>query len=390
MTTETDITLNGREDRAGTQDLIIDCDVHHGFRSLEDLAPYLSPAWQARVGLGRSPVGQGRTAFALPWGHFTKPHGGMRLDALSPEGGPPGSDPEFVARQLFDEHGIGAAILNSGDLITLGGMAFPDLATALASAVNQWTIDRWFSADPRFLGALVVAPQDPAAAAREIRLHGEHPRMVQVLISSTGTRLGNRIYHPIYEAAAELGLPIAWHLGSESSGINGSLTAGGPPTSYIEGHTSLSQIAQAQVTSMVCEGVFEKFPDLKFVVMEGGVAWLPHLMWRMDRLWQATQDELPWLRRAPSEYIRDHVRLTTQPLEEPPDRRDLGRLLDTVDGESLLLYASDYPHWDFDNPATTLRHFSPEARHKIFYETALGTYPRLAGLVAPLATEAVA
>jgi predicted TIM-barrel fold metal-dependent hydrolase len=179
-----------------------------------------------------------------------------------------------------------------------------------------------------------------------------------------------------------MGLPVAWHLGAESSGINGNLTAAGPPTSYIEAHTSLSQVAQAQVTSMVCEGVFAKFPDLKFIITEGGVAWLPHIMWRMDRLWQATQDELPWLKKAPSEYIRDNVRITTQPLEEPPNPKDLGRLLDTVRGEDMLLYASDYPHWDFDNPDTTLRHFPDPAQRRIFAETALATYPRLAGLIA--------
>jgi predicted TIM-barrel fold metal-dependent hydrolase len=364
--------------------LIVDCDVHHGLSALTDLSPYLGRAWRARLGFGSGEAAglPSKASFTLPWGHFANPHGGMRMDAMPPNGGPAASDPDFTARQLFDGHAVSYAILMSGDMICLGGLGFPDLAANLASAVNQWTIERWLEHDERYLGSVVVAPQDPHAAAREIRRSGAHPRMVQVQISSTRAgRLGHRMHHPIYEAAAEMSLPVSWHLGAEISGVNGSLTAGAPPTSYVEAQTSYPQTAQAELISMICEGVFEKFPELKFVVTEGGVAWLPHVMWRLDRTWRVARDELPWVKRPPSEYIRDHVRLTTQPLEEPTNRKAIVTLLSTIDAEDLLLFATDYPHYDFDNPTTTLSAFSEEARRKMFSENALSFYPRLADIV---------
>jgi predicted TIM-barrel fold metal-dependent hydrolase len=356
---------------------IVDCDVHHQLRSLSDLAPYLSSGWRERVGIGRELPGQAQTRFALPWVHYTNPHGGMRGDAVPPDGGSAGSDPDFMAEQLFGQHGVSCAVLNGGDMIALGGMAYPDLAAALASAFNEWTIERWIEHDPRFFGALVVAPQDPEQAAREIRRRGDHPRIVSVLISSTTTRIGHRMFHPIYEAAQEMGLPVTWHPGAESSGINGPLTAVGHSTSYVEAHTSITQVAQAQLVSVICEGVLERFPELRFGVIEGGVAWLPHVLWRLDREWRSVRDEVPWIKRAPSEYVRDRVRVSSQPLEEPDDRSKIVDLLATIDGEDLVMYASDYPHWDFDNPAVVLRGFPDEAKEKMLSRNALAFFDKL-------------
>lgn len=227
------------------------------------------------------------------------------------------------------------------------------------------------------MGALVVAPQDPEQAAREIRRRGGHPGMVQVMMVSTRTRMGNRVYNPIYEAAQEMGLPVAWHPGGESAGINGPLTAVGVSSSFVEAHSSLPQVAQAQLISVICEGTLERFPELGFAIVEGGVAWLPHVIWRLDREWRSVRDDVPWLKRPPSEYIRDRVRVSTQPIEEPQDRGRLVDLINTIDGEDLLMYASDYPHWDFDNPDVVLRRFSKEARKKITLTNAVGFYPKL-------------
>ena len=95
--------------------------------------------------------------------------------------------------------------------------------------------------------------------------------------------------------------------------------------------------------------MFERFPRLKVVIVEGGFAWLPALSWRLDKLYERMRSEVPHLKRRPSEYIREHIWVTTQPMEEP---QDAGQLWDVIEwiGADRLLFASDYPHWDFDDP----------------------------------------
>jgi predicted TIM-barrel fold metal-dependent hydrolase len=115
----------------------------------------------------------------------------------------------------------------------------------------------------------------------------------------------------------------------------------------------------------VCHGVFERYPALKIVIAEGGVAWLPDVMWRLDKNWEALRDEVPWVKRRPSDYIFDHVRFTTQPFLEPRKREHLMAMLDMVCAERTLMFSSDYPHWDFDNPLQALTILPDDMRERI-------------------------
>ena len=126
--------------------------------------------------------------------------------------------------------------------------------------------------------------------------------------------MGRRKYWPIYEAAAKHGLHIMSHaFGSYGNPITGA----GWPSFYLEDHVGPAQAAQANVVSLITEGVFDHFPTLKFVSVENGFGWIPSLMWRMDSAWSLLKSEVPHLKRKPSEYFPDHVYLTTQPVEEP-------------------------------------------------------------------------
>jgi predicted TIM-barrel fold metal-dependent hydrolase len=116
----------------------------------------------------------------------------------------------------------------------------------------------------------------------------------------------------------------------------------------------MPQAFQPQVISLVTEGIFELFPTLKIVLIEGGFAWVPPLMWRMDQTWKRLKEEAPRVKRLPSDYVRDHFWITTQPMEEPPQQRYFEELLEQMNMNDKLMFATDYPHWDFDAPDRAL------------------------------------
>jgi predicted TIM-barrel fold metal-dependent hydrolase len=344
---------------------IIDCDVHNALRSERDLLPYLPDVWKDRVA---------QAGLGLMYSGYYSPVGVGRQDATPPSGGGVGSDPDFVIKQLVEPYNMEYAIL-TGNLFSVSVGHDPDFAAAVASAYNDYLVEHWLDKDPRFKGSLFVALQDPQLAAIEIDRLGSHPGFVQVVSSSASRMpLGQRFYHPIYEAAERNGLPIAIHPGAEGAGQANPPTAAGYPTWYIEWHTCLSTTFMAHLTSLICEGVFEKYPRLKFVFIEGGVSWLPHLMWRLDKNYTALRSQVPWLKKMPSAYIRDHCFFTTQPIEEPNQPSHLKQIFEMIDAQHILLYSSDYPHWDFDSPDHILRWLKPEERRRIFYENAKQLY----------------
>jgi predicted TIM-barrel fold metal-dependent hydrolase len=111
------------------------------------------------------------------------------------------------------------------------------------------------------------------------------------------------------------------------------------------------------------------------VLIEGGFGWLPALMWRLDKHWARLRDEVPHLTRPPSQYIREHMWVTTQPVEEPPDPRDLLAVFDEMGGTDRVMFSTDYPHWDFDDPTRAIRaRLDDDRRAAIFGGTAMALY----------------
>jgi len=123
---------------------------------------------------------------------------------------------------------------------------------------------------------------------------------------------------------------------------------------------------QAMIISLVAEGVFERIPGLNLIMIEGGFAWVPSLGWRLDKHWKRLRSEVPHVKRLPSEYIREHFWYTTQPIEEPERPEDLASTMEWI-GVDRLLFSTDYPHWDFDDPNFVFKiKLSESDRTKIF------------------------
>jgi uncharacterized protein len=328
---------------AGSATAIVDCDVHNGLPAREALKDYLDSRWHAEYD---SPWTLGSFAGAVSGARY-----GMvvRRDSL-PESGPAGSDLAFMREQLLDPYNVAQAILHPV-LDTVLQPQHGEFGAACAEAMNNWMADAWLAQDPRLFGAVSVTIEDAERAAAEIHRIAANPRFVKVTMTIlTREGLGHDKYWPIYEAAVAHGLPVTAHVG----GFSGTHGSTGWPQFFVESHTEYAQAFQAQVVSLVASGVFDRFPALRIVLEEGGLAWLPPLMWRLDRSWAELRQHMPHRDRKPSEIVREHFYVTTQPLDDPERPEWLARVLDEMDMDDRILFASDYPHWDFDDPNRVL------------------------------------
>lgn len=368
MTLDLEITAQSKSAEK-TRLAVIDTDIHN-FDVYEDpvfnqiLTDYLAPEWREyhkMIGM------RGHLGSAYP---RAQPNA-ARADAWPPSGRPPGTDLEFMREQLLDAWDMEFGILNP--LGGAGGQVNQEYGAQLARAINDYQIAEWLELEPRLRASILVNYEDAELAAEEIHRLGDHDGFVQViLVARTQEPLGRRKYWKMYEAALEYDLPIGIHFGGTAGHP---LTAGGWPSYYIEDHCGMAQAFQAQVASLVCEGVFEHFPELRIVIIEGGFAWIPSLGWRLDQSWKKLRAETPYLKKAPSEYIREHFWLSTQPMEEPRQQGHFDQLLEQMDGGRQLMFATDYPHWDFDSPDRALPATLPlETRRNIMAENARQFY----------------
>ncbi|MSO94873.1 MAG: amidohydrolase [Thermoleophilia bacterium] len=358
---------------------LIDCDVHPYMRDgLFDLAPYMTTEWRHRLGLadvsGWAKHINGGTV-GMPKNEFYRiSSGALRSDTAPPNGGVPGSDPAFVAQQLLDEYEIDRAILIGGPNSGHGAFPHAPSLAAVCSAYNDWILDTWCSTDKRYLAAILVPPTDAELAVQEIERLADRPGVAAIHMPVSDIAPGEKHFYPVYEAAQHYGLPIMIHPGATESIYVKAPRLSFVPTFYLEFHTLLTQPAMSSVVSLICHGVFERFPRLKYVFAECGFAWAVDVMWRLERDWKAQRVEVPWVKKHPFEYLESNVRFTTQPFYEAEKREQIHAVLDVIRAEKTLLFSSDYPHWDFDDPRRALADLPKPMRERVFSQNAIETF----------------
>ena len=331
------------ETQAASKLAIADCDLHLGPASTADLYPFMSARWRQHIETYGIPHRTGNQ-FGMPSYPKAQP-AAMRRDAFPPNGRPAGTDLGFVRQQHLDPYNIAFGVINPP--AASQSPLNQDLANVLARALNEFQLEHLVRPEPRLGAAVVVNYEDAAGAVAEIERCAGNPGFTHVgLLSRTADPLGNRRYFPIFEAAVRANLPVVAHAFGFGGRAN---TSAGWGSYYIEDMVGHSASMQAQIVSLIVEGTFARLPTLRFVAIEGGFGWAPSLGWRMDKAWRRMRDENPLVTRAPSEYMRSQVWFTTQPMEEPEPRTLLLEAIEWI-GWDRLLFASDYPHWDFDDP----------------------------------------
>ncbi|QOZ08032.1 amidohydrolase family protein [Bradyrhizobium sp. CCBAU 51765] len=346
----------------------IDCDLHPAVPGMNVLLPYLDDYWREMITV--------RALDRLNLSLTSYPQNAplsCRPDWALEDGKKPGSSLKAMQEHVLDRYQSGHGILNC----LYGAQVFhsEDMAAAFCRATNDWIRDEWLSRDCRLRASIVIPAHNTEMAVAEIERRADDFRFVQILMLVSGElTLGRRQNWPIYRLAERLGLPIGIHAGSA---YRCAPTPVGWPSHYVEDYIAQSAAFETQLQSMIAEGVFAKFPDLKVVAIESGLTWLSGYIWRADKTWKGVRAEVPWVTKAPSEIIRSHVRFTVQPIDAADEREAIARLVDHMKSDSLFLFSTDYPHWQFDEDAALPPGLPDELFRKIVSENALATYPRL-------------
>jgi predicted TIM-barrel fold metal-dependent hydrolase len=324
----------------------VDACVFHEWFSSSDLAPYLRKGW--RELLTSVPA---RSAGPMPL--YINPMG-SKFEAAFPTDGTVGVPFESFKEQVLDAWSPDRVVLGYDESILMTASANVYAAAEIIRATNEWTAEAWLPRDDRLYGLILVSGARADLAAREIRRLGRNERMVGVAVGANVLNLtfGHPAYHPIYKAASELGLPVVLQVGSDlAASLLTPPVAGGQAAMYGEYDALNSHALMSHVAGMIVQGVFELFPDLKVLLVGGGVTWVPGYLWRLDYAYKFAHQSAPWLKRMPSEYFKDSISVSTYQLERSLSDKALESVLETAPWlRANLIYASGYPNRDALDP----------------------------------------
>jgi predicted TIM-barrel fold metal-dependent hydrolase len=355
------VALNGN--------LVVDCDAHY-LEPIAEVAEFIDGPWRERL-LGSDPakwlpVGLGDRMLA----------GRIRRDGMD-YGYGYGTQDAGGIRDIMSQIGIDAAVLVPNKIVTLGHVTVRDLVVALNQGFIRYMLERVVNPAEGVYTMVVAGWQDPEASAELIDEVADHPGVAGVVMMTAGAipPLGDPKYDPIFEAAQRHDLPLVFH---GSPGLN--LIEGADYAQFqrlIESHSLGFMVSnQIQLTSLILQGVPERFPNLKFVFQESGLFWVPMMQYRLDEYFLKRRSEAPLLKGLPSEYIRDRFYFGTQPIEMPKNQRHLEMVFEAANGYEHFIFCSDYPHFDYDDPSaiTRLRFLDEQQRAAVLAGNAFNVF----------------
>jgi hypothetical protein len=273
-----------------------------------------------------------------------------------------------LGQRWMDAMSVDYACLFPTLLLGIGLHPSVEMEIELCFSYNRWLTERALPEGGGRLYSMLSLPiSEPDEALRQVETFGDCKHITGFMVTSARTL---PIHHnsnmKVFRAIEERGLALAFH-----SAIN----IGEPVFKGLNRFAAVHALGFPffnilHVTNWVTNGLGERFPKLPVIWIEGGLAWVPFLMQRLDHEFMLRNSEFPLLKKKPSDYMRD-MYYASQPME----RVDLMALECTfrmINAETQLMYASDYPHWDFDLPSTVwdLPFVGEKAKHNILGGTA--------------------
>lgn len=318
---------------------IVDADAHH-LEVIRNLAPYFDPKY-------RDMVAQTEKYLLVPRDLGDRYVAGRLRRANYPSAqGEQLPDEVHWFKQVLREMGIDYAIVFPTDLLSLGLHPDIEYEVAAAEAYARWMKERVLPHEKSIKTMLYLPYNDAEASLRLIEEYGDVDGVAGFMVTSVRhARVHSPEYLRIYDALQERNVPIGFHTLDHWRERPFELF-----DSFLAVHTiGFPFYNMMHMTNFVMNGIPEMFPKLKTIFFEAGVAFLPFIMYRLDTMYELRPSDAPLLKRKPSEYIREFF-YTTQPMEWPDSMDELQAIFKMIDGTTQLLYASDYPHWDFDMP----------------------------------------
>lgn len=267
-----------------------------------------------------------------------------------------------LVRRGMDAMGIDYTVVFPTPMLTLGMHPIPEAEVQLGDAFNRWLIERIIPQEPRIKALAYLPFNDPEACIRTVEAFGDKPGVIGFSVTSTRYRaVHDNAYMRLYAMLEERGLPLTFH-----SGYHWGDESMKQCNRFISMHSiSFVHFNLLHLTNWVINGLPERFPKLKVVWIESGLAWVPFTMQRLDHEYMMRSSEAPLLRRKPSDYMRE-MYYSSQPLERS-NLKLTEATLQAINAETQLLFSSDWPHWDFDLPSsiTDLPFLSEQAKRNI-------------------------
>ncbi|MDP6088068.1 MAG: amidohydrolase family protein [Nitrospinota bacterium] len=273
-----------------------------------------------------------------------------------------------LTRRAMESMGLDYMVVFPTPMLSLGTHPQLHMEVLLGRAHNRWMVENLLKADGRIKSMLYLPISDPVASLKVIEEFADEPGVIGFMVTSVRNKaIQENQYMKVYAALEERGLPLAFH---------GGYYWHEPAMALFNQFVGMHCVAfvlwnLVHLVNWVLNGLPERFPKLKVIWIESGLSWIPFIMQRLDSEYMLRSSEAPALKRLPSEYIRE-MYFSSQPLE----RNNLEALeltMKMMKAETQLLYASDWPHQDFDLPSTIfdLPFLSDTAKRNILGETAL-------------------
>jgi len=253
---------------------------------------------------------------------------------------------EFSQKQM-KAIGIDYQIVFPTALLALGMHPDVQIETQMAWAYMRWLTEEILPHSPQIKTMMYLPMNDPKACEKFVTQFADKKGVVGFMVTAARYRpVHSNEYARLYRMIEETGMPLSFHAIYHQQermfeGMNKFLSV------HALGFIFYNLV---HITNMVINGIPERYPKLKLLWIESGLAWIPFLMQRLDNEYMMRSSEAPLLKKLPSEYMKEMF-YTSQPIENT-DMKALQLTLEMINAETQLLFSSDYPHWDFNLPST--------------------------------------
>ncbi|MDO9439413.1 MAG: amidohydrolase family protein [Beijerinckiaceae bacterium] len=356
-------------DRKFEDVMIVDCDAHHyENENFGEILPFMENDVFRQLTMsgrskGRHSIVPGQVGYQDMGGRVT------RYPLRNSEKTEPGRlrDAQLGERWM-DAMGVDYSCLFPTGMLNVGLHPQKEMEVELCWAYNRWLTEVVLPEHHgRFYSQLALPISDPDASLRQVEKFGHCKGVTGFMVTTVRTLpVHDNSLMKVYRAIEERGLSLAFH-----SGPNWGEPVFKGCNRFLSVHAlGFSFYNILHCTNWVINGMGERFPKMPVIWIEAGLAWIPFLMQRLDHEYMMRPSEAPLLKKKPSDYMRDMF-YSSQPMEIQ-DMDALECTFRMINAETQLLYASDYPHWDFDLPSTIwdLPFLSEKAKHNIVGGTA--------------------